>query len=280
MSQLTLQSKLKLSDGNEIPILGFGTYELDGNDAYNAVKWALEAGYRHIDSAEWYENERECGHAILDFCKETDTPRSAIFYTTKLKSNSGYAATKRAIERSLIACGLGYIDLYLMHSPIGGPQARREAWKAICEAQGEGKLKSAGVSCFSVRHLKEMAEGGVPIPAVNQIDLHPFMTRRDIVTYCEEHAIALEAWAPLVRGLRFGHPDIARLATKYGKQPAHVLLRWSIQKGFIVIPKSASKSRIIANTQIFDFRLSDEDIALLDSLDEYLVTDWDPTDTP
>ncbi|TFK50208.1 Aldo/keto reductase [Heliocybe sulcata] len=277
MPSLDLQSRLKLRDGNEIPILGFGTYELDGRDAYNAVKWALEAGYRHIDSAEWYENERECGQAILDFCKDTSTPRSTIFYTTKLKSNSGYEATKRAIERSLKACGLGYMDLYLMHSPIGGPQAREEAWKAICEAQSEGKLKSAGVSCFGVRHLKEMVGSGVPVPTVNQIDLHPFMTRSDIVTYCEQHSIALEAWAPLVRGLRFKHPDIVKLAEKHGKQPAQILLRWS---GFVAIPKSASKDRIVSNANIFDFELSAEEITALDGLDEYLVTDWDPTSTP
>ncbi|KZT20484.1 Aldo/keto reductase [Neolentinus lepideus HHB14362 ss-1] len=280
MPSLHLQSKLKLRDGNEIPILGFGTYELDGRDAYNAVKWALEAGYRHIDSAEWYDNERQCGQAILDFCNETSTPRSAIFYTTKLKSNSGYDTTKRSIDRSLKACGLGYMDLYLMHSPIGGPQARREAWKAICEAQSEGKLRSAGVSCFGIRHLKEMVDGSVPLPTVNQIDLHPFMTRTDIVKYCEDHSIALEAWAPLVRGLRFKHPDIMKLAEKYDKQPAHILLKWSLKKGFIAIPKSASKNRIVSNSQIFDFDLSEAEMTALDGLDEYLVTDWDPTSTP
>ncbi|KDQ59129.1 hypothetical protein JAAARDRAFT_57086 [Jaapia argillacea MUCL 33604] len=278
MADLKLESTIKLSDGNAIPVLGFGTYELDGEGAYKGVKWALEAGYRHVDTAAWYENERECGQAIQDFCRETNTPRSTIYYTTKLKSNSGYAATKRAIQASLDASGLSYIDLYLMHSPLGGPQARKDSWKAICEAQNEGKLKSIGVSCFGVRHLREMVALGGPLPVINQIDLHPFMTRKDVVGFCQEHNIVLEAWAPLVRGLKFRHPSLVKLAEKYKKTPAHILLRYSVQHGYVCIPKSASQARIVANANIFDFELTPEELAELDSLDEYLVTDWDPTD--
>ncbi|KAJ8520768.1 hypothetical protein ONZ45_g2458 [Pleurotus djamor] len=218
MSELTFQSKRKLLDGNEIPILGFGTYELDGKDAYNCVLWALEAGYRHVDSAEWYENEKECGQAILDFCRRSGTPRADIFYTTKLKMNNGYEHTKTAIKNALDQCGLGYIDLYLIHGPLGGKEARLQAWKAISEAREEGILKSIGVSCFGVRHLTEIAESGLPLPAVNQ--------------------------------------------------------------GFIPLPKSVTKARIIANTKLFDFELSPDDMLQLDGLNENLVTDWDPSECP
>ncbi|KAL7279162.1 hypothetical protein ACG7TL_007002 [Trametes sanguinea] len=277
---LTAQSKLKLRDGNEIPIMGFGTYEMEGKEAYNAVRWALEAGYRHIDSAEWYYNEAECGRAIKDFCAATGTPREEIFFTTKLKNNSGFAAAKASVRRSLKECGLDYIDLYLLHSPLGGPQMRHESWKAAMEAKAEGLVRSIGVSNYGVRHLQEMVDASVELPVINQIDLHPFMTRPDVVAFCKKYDIALEAWAPLVRGLRFRHPAIVALAKKYSKDPAHILLRYSLQKGYIPLPKSSTKSRIQSNLQVYDFELTDEEIEKLDSLDEYLVTDWDPTNTP
>ncbi|KAJ7116595.1 aldo-keto reductase [Mycena epipterygia] len=280
MVALDLQSTLKLHDGNAIPILGFGTYEMAGKQAYDAVTWALEAGYRHIDSATWYENENEVGQAILDFCKATGTPRSAIFYTTKLKLNTGYHETLKAIQFSIDECGLGYIDLYLIHGPLGGPKARTECWRAICDAHKEGKMKSIGVSCFGIRHLKEILALGLEVPTINQIDLHPFMTRTDIVNFCHEHKIALEAWAPLVRGLRFDHSSIAALASKYNKEPAQVLLRYCLQKNYVAIPKSVSKTRIKSNTNIFDFELDQQEVLALDGLDEELVTDWDPTDCP
>ncbi|KAI0059236.1 aldo-keto reductase [Artomyces pyxidatus] len=281
MAAITLQTKYKLRDGNEIPVLGFGTYELDGKEAYQAVTWALQAGYRHIDSAEWYENEHECGRAILDFCYSTNTPRSEVFFTTKLKNNDGYEATLNAIQRSLRECGLGYIDLYLIHGPWGGQTARREAWQAIVEAQAQGKLKSIGISTFGMRHIQELIDTGLPLPSVHQIDLHPFMTRTAIVNVClPSRDVGPQAWAAVARGLRFDHPAIVALAKKYNKEPAHILLRYSLQKRFIPLVKSAVQSRIIDNTQIFDFELSGDDVAALDSLDEYLVTDWDPTDCP
>ncbi|KAK7690955.1 hypothetical protein QCA50_006058 [Cerrena zonata] len=268
---------MKLRDGNMIPIIGFGTYEMEGKAAYNPVKWALEAGYRHIDSAEWYYNERECGNAIRDFLKQSGLPRSSIFYTTKLQNNSSYNATKAAIDKSLKACGLEYIDLYLLHSPIGGPEKRRECWRAVCDAKKEGKVKSVGVSNFGVKHLQEMIGGGVELPVLNQVELNPFNTRTDIVELCKLHDIALEAWAPLVRGERFKNSSIVRLARKYEKEPAQILIRYSIQKDFITIPKSQSRPRIQSNCQIFDFDLTEEEMDHLDSLNEDLVTDWDPT---
>ncbi|TFK33452.1 aldo-keto reductase [Crucibulum laeve] len=277
MENLTLNSTAKLRDGNEIPILGFGTYEMEGREAYQAVTWALEAGYRHIDSAAWYENEKEVGQAILDFCKTADVPRSDIFFTTKLKLNNGYANVRKAIQKSLDECGLGYIDLYLIHGPLGGSKARKESWEAICDVYKEGTLKSIGISTFGVKHLKEIVNLGLEVPAVHQIDLHPFMTRREIVGFSQEHGMMLEAWAPLVRGCRFDHPSVVQLAKTHNKEPAQVLLRYSLQKGYIPLPKSVSKKRIISNTKIFDFSLTEEELTELDGLDEGLVTDWDPT---
>ncbi|KAF4613802.1 hypothetical protein D9613_008053 [Agrocybe pediades] len=256
-----------------------GTYELEGKEAYEGVLSALQAGYRHIDSAAWYENEREVGQAILDFCKATNTPRSEIFYTTKLKLNNGYDKVKKAIQRSLDACRLGYIDLYLIHGPLGGPKARKESWQAICDFQKEtGLLKSVGISTFGVRHIKEIVDSGMPVPVVHQIDLHPFMARTEIVEYSKQHGMVLEAWAPLVRGYRFRHPEVVKISQRYDKQPAQVLLRYSLQKGYVPLPKSASKARIISNSQIFDFALTSDEVQALDRLDENLVTDWDPTD--
>lgn len=261
-------------------MLGYGTYELNGKDAYKGVTSALETGYRHIDSAAWYENEREVGTAILDFCKETGTARSSIFYTTKLKLNNGYAKVKQAIRDSLEACGLGYIDLYLIHGPLGGPNARLESWRAICDFQREsgGLLRSIGISTFGVSHMKELVESGLPLPVVHQIDLHPFMARAEIVAFSKKYDLVLEAWAPLVRGLRFSHPQLVILSHKYNKKPAQILLRYSLQKGYVPLPKSASKQRIIENSQIFDFQISEDDVSSLDNLDEGLATDWDPTD--
>ncbi|PCH42364.1 aldo-keto reductase [Wolfiporia cocos MD-104 SS10] len=277
---LNPNSKMKLRDGNEIPIMGFGTYEIDGQEAYTAVKTALEAGYRHIDSAEWYYNEKQCGRAILDFCAKSGVPRSEVFFTTKLQTNAGYKAAKASIARSLETCGLGYIDLYLIHSPIGGRQKRVESWKAVIEAKSEGKVRSVGVSNYGVRHLQELLDAGVELPVINQVDLHPFMTRADIVAVCKEHDIALEAWAPLVRGYRFTHPSIKSLAQKYLREPAQILLRYSLQKGYIPLPKSENPERIKSNINVYDFELSPDEIAHLDSLDEELVTDWDPTKCP
>ncbi|KAH7911695.1 aldo-keto reductase [Hygrophoropsis aurantiaca] len=281
MAPLTLDTKIKLRDGNEIPILGFGTYDLAPEDTAQAVVYALRAGYRHIDSAAWYENEKECGEGIRQFCEESGIPRSQIFFTTKLKANNGYARVKKAIQASLDACQLGYIDLYLIHGPEGGPNRRKESWQAICDAQKDGVLKSIGISTFGIRHMQEMIDSDLPLPVINQIDLHPFRTRTELVAFCKSQDIVLEAWAPLVRGGReFNHPRIKQLADKHGKTPAQVLLRYSLQKGFIPLPKSSSEVRIKQNTDLFGFALEAEDIDSLDALDKDLVTDWDPSECP
>jgi len=263
----------------KIPRFGLGVYESEGEDCYKSVLWALETGYRLIDSAEWYENEEESGRAIRDFMAKTGTPRSEIFYTTKLKENLGYDHARKAIKKSLKLAGLDYLDLYLIHGPHPGQKARLESWRAIEDAVAEGVIRAAGVSNLGVRHLEQLYEAGLKVPiAVNQMDLHPFMRRTELVEFCTEKGIVMEAWAPLVRGMRFKHPALVALAEKHSKTTPQVLIRWGMQKGFIVIPKSIKKERIEDNARVFDFTLGEEDMKSLEDLDENLVTDWDPSE--
>ncbi|TIC18920.1 putative aldo-keto reductase [Wallemia mellicola] len=286
----TLTSRVGLQNGKDIPVLGFGTYESSTEEAYTSVKQALEAGYRHIQSVSnliaiyleylnviGYENEEACGRAINDFMKESNTPRNEIFYTTKLMANNGLEHARKAIHESVRLSGLGYLDLYLIHGPYPSKEARLASWKAIEEAIDEGLIKSAGVSNYGVRHLEELYETSPRYPVtINQLDLHPFMQRSEDVEYNKRRGIVLEAWGPLARAMRFNNPVLKRISESHSKSPAQVLLRWSIQKGYVPLPKSVKKERLAANKEIFDFELSNDDMNNLDQLDEYLVTDWDP----
>ncbi|GAA5822205.1 hypothetical protein JCM11251_004893 [Rhodosporidiobolus azoricus] len=279
----SLTSRVTLNDGNEYPRFGLGVYVTEpGEETYNAVTYALEAGYRHIDGAEWYENEADCGRAIIDFIARTGTPRSEIYFTTKLMHNKTDPAwVETSVDLSLKKAGLEYIDLYLVHGPQDGPECRKAMWEGCCRVKDTGKVRSIGVSNFGVRHLEQLlAENPKYVPAVNQCDFHPFMTRDDIVQFCEAKGIVLEAWAPLVRGERFGHPVVVELAKKYNKSPAQVLIRYGLDRGFIVIPKSTKKNRIEDNANVFDFKLEKADIDRLSSLNENLVTDWEVTTCP
>ncbi|WVQ84791.1 hypothetical protein IAT38_006948 [Cryptococcus sp. DSM 104549] len=274
----SLDGRVQLHDGTSIPQFGLGVYEMSDDETYNCVKWALEAGYRHIDTAEWYENEEPCGRAMADFIKSTSTPRTDIYLTSKLKNNSTYEAAASDLRASLKRAGVEYFDLYLMHSAIGGPQVRKDVWKALCDAKDEGLLKSIGVSNFGAKHIQEMIDQKVPLPTVNQIDLHPFMRHPEIVKICEDNNIVLEAWGPLARARRFDHPSLVKIAQSKGRDVAQIMLRWGLQHGFVVIPKSVSQKRIISNANLFDFELSADEMKELDGLDEYLVTDWDVVD--
>jgi diketogulonate reductase-like aldo/keto reductase len=274
---LSLSSRVKLNNGLSMPRLGFGVYMISGQQCKQAVKLALQAGYRHIDSAKWYANEAECGEAIREFCQETGTARKDIFYTSKLMHNTSFERAKKDIRKSVDACGLEYIDLYLLHGPYPGKKERLEAWRALEDGVEAGLLKSIGVSNYGERHLKELFERQPKIkPCVNQIDLHPFMQRSDLVRFCQVHDIVLEAWGPLARAEKWQDPTLKRLASEYNRSAAQILLRWSLQKGFVPLPKSTHAERIKANTEIWDFELSEASMKELDSLEEYLVTDWDP----
>ena len=283
-NSFSLSTRATLSNEVSIPQIHLGVYLMSEGEASSAVKHALSCGYRAIDSAQMYRNERDCGQAILSWLgdKEANSAglqRSDIFFTSKLASNSSYGAARKSIKQSVKACGLGYIDLFLLHSPYGGRTARLASWKAVEDAIDDGEIKIGGVSNFGVKHLEELIASKPRIlPAVNQIEVHPFNTRENITSFCQEHDILVEAYAPLARALRMKHPTIASLAKKYGSTPAQLMVRWSLQNGFIPLPKSVSKDRIEANGNIGFFEINSEDMSVLSGLDEYLVTDWDPVD--
>ena len=237
-----------------------------------------------FDSAQMYHNEREVGKTILDFLSgpsnTKNLKRDDIFFTSKLASNSSYETARQSIKKSVKTSGLGYIDLFLLHSPYGGKTKRLESWKAVEDAIDDGEVKTGGVSNFGVKHLEELLASKPRIsPAVNQIEVHPFNTRTNITSFCQKHGIIVEAYAPLARALRMHHPVIEALSKKYHCSWAQLMVRWSLQHGFIPLPKSVTKERIEANGQVTGFEIEKIDMEKLDSLDEYLVTDWDPVDT-
>ncbi|KAL8993559.1 MAG: hypothetical protein Q9169_006255 [Polycauliona sp. 2 TL-2023] len=227
-----------------------------------------------------YRNEKEVGSTILKFLSNTPSlKRDDIHFTSKLQSNGSYDAARKAIKQSVKQCGLGYIDLFLLHSPYGGKTARLASWKAVEDAIADGEVKTGGVSNYGVKHLQELlASKPRVVPAVNQIEVHPFNTRTEITSFCQQHDIVVEAYAPLVRALRMKDPVISSLSTKYTCTPAQLLVRWSLQHGYVPLPKSVTKDRIIRNGDVFGFMIDAKDMERMDGLDEYLVTDWDPVD--
>ncbi|TKA72945.1 hypothetical protein B0A55_07550 [Friedmanniomyces simplex] len=276
----TLASRITLNNGLSMPRIHLGVYLMNGSEATTAVKHALEAGYRAVDSAQMYHNEKQVGKSISEYLKaHPDIKREDIHYTTKLASNSDYARARRSISQSVKECGLGYIDLFLLHSPYGGKQARLDSWRAVEDAIKDGEVKIGGVSNYGEKHLDELLASNARIkPAVNQIEVHPFNTRSNLTAYCQEKDIVVEAYAPLARALRMKHPSIVSLAKKYGCTSGQLMVRWSLQHGFVPLPKSVRKERIVENSQVGGFEISGEDIKTMDGLDEYLVTDWDPVD--
>jgi diketogulonate reductase-like aldo/keto reductase len=283
-NNLSLSSRLKLNNGFSIPRIHLGVYLTSGQETIRAVRWALETGYRGFDSAQMYRNEREVGKSILSWLSdEKSNPeklkREDTFFTSKLASNASYEAARKAIKQSVETSGLGYIDLFLLHSPYGGKSSRLASWKAVEDAIADGEVKTGGVSNYGVKHLEELlATKPRIIPAVNQIEVHPFNTRTNITSFCQKNGIVVEAYAPLARALRMKHPTIVSLSKKYSCTPAQLMIRWSLQHGFIPLPKSVKKERIEENAQISHFNIDDADMKTMDGLDEYLVTDWDPVD--
>lgn len=275
---LTLASSVRLHDGVELPALGLGVYRTgSGRATEEAVSWALDAGYRHVDTARIYGNEKEVGTVVRRWCDRYGVDRKGIFVTTKLwNDDHGYDRARRAFDASLRSLGLSYVDLYLIHWPV--PELRGESWRALEAIVGEGRCRAIGVSNFTVRHLAELAQSSRIVPAVNQVELHPFLQQRELVAYCAEHGIAVEAYSPLTKGRRLEDPRLGAVAADLGRSPAQVLIRWGLEKGFVVIPKSADKKRIAENAAVFDFAIGDEAMARLDALDESLHTAWDPSD--
>ena len=254
-----------LADGNQIPLLGLGVWQVpDGRTCEDAVRWALEAGYRHIDTAQAYRNERSVGRALRD----VGLPREEVFVTTKFYP--GHRDPEAEVQRSLERLGVDTVDLYIVHWPQGGPTW---AWDGMQRAQKQGFARSIGVSNFSVADLDAvLAEAEVP-PVVNQVQFSPFEFRRGLLDGCDRRGVALEAYSPLGTGRHLRDRKVARVAERLARTPAQVLIRWALQRDVVVLPKSTHQERIEENAQVFDFQLSDEDMRTLDDLDRTGGTD-------
>lgn len=312
MTSLTLQSTKPLKSGKSIPVLGFGVFESPPEITQRSVTAALEAGYRHFDTAQYYENEAETGSAINAFLESagggaSKTTRSDIFFTTKIlnpvepesgssspskdseqkdgskdegKDEASVSATAESCRASVRRSGLDHADLFLIHTPSSGPAGRKTMWRALQRVQAEGVVHAIGVSNFGVRHLEELKSVGGPQPEVNQIELHPFLQQRDIVTYCRREGIVVQAYCPLTRGERFKDPVLVRVADAHGKSVAQVLVRWSLQRGFVPLPKSDTPARIRQNADVFDFLLSEAEMREIDDLNEDKSIFHNPVDAP
>jgi diketogulonate reductase-like aldo/keto reductase len=260
MSRIDFPSVM-LNDGNRMPMFGLGTFRMSGQDAKRSVKFALKKGYRMIDTAAMYDNEVFVGKAI----RESGLAREDVFITTKLwTSDEGYESAHKAFEKSLMNLGMDYVDLYLIHWPVKGRYM--ESWKAMTEIKLSGRARSIGVSNFQMHHLREILGHFDTPPAVNQVEFHPHLYQRELLDYCRNNGIEVTAWAPLMRGEVIGMEPIERLARKYGKTPPQIALRWNIQHGLIIIPKSVREERIIENSEIFDFELTDDEMKMIDAL--------------
>jgi diketogulonate reductase-like aldo/keto reductase len=252
-------------DGLAMPLLGLGVWQAaEGAETARAVGWALEAGYRHIDTAQLYGNERGVGEGL----RASGVPREQVFLTTKFRP--GRRDPERELQASLQRLGVDQVDLYLVHWPQGGPT---RAWAGMERAARAGLARAIGVSNFSAADLDAVTAGADIAPAVNQVQFSPFQYRRALLEACRRHGIVLEAYSPLTRGRNLAHPTITGIATRLGRTPAQVLLRWAVQRGIPVIPKSVRRERILENAQVFDFALGDDDMGALDALDRTGGTD-------
>lgn len=262
---MTDQLHITLNDGARIPQVGLGVWQTPNNEAAPAVKAALDAGYRHVDTAAVYENEEGVGEGI----RQSGLARADIFLTTKLwNTDQGYEQTLKAFDASLKRLGTDYVDLYLIHWPSAHRGLFVDTWKAFVKLKEEGRAKSIGVSNFHPEHIEKIvAETGV-VPVINQIELHPDFQQREARDFHDKHKIATQSWSRLGQGKLLGHPVIADIAGKLGRTPAQVIIRWHIDNGLVVIPKSVTPSRIVENFKVFDFKLSAEDLEELNALDD------------
>ena len=262
--KLSIDSRVSLSDGNSMPLLGLGTWAAQpGGETRDAVAFALETGYRHIDTAKMYGNEQDVGEAV----RQSSIPRQEIFVTTKLwDSDQGYQTAHDAFDRSMDQLGLEYIDLYLIHWPV--EKLRNDSWRALNDIKESGRTRSIGVSNFSHKHLQELYSYSDIRPVVNQIELSPFLQQPLIASFCRSENIQLTGYCPLAKGRRFDEPVLADIAEQHGKSPAQVMIRWALQKRQAVIPKSSNPKRIVQNADIFDFQIGVDEMVRLDGLDD------------
>lgn len=264
---------LAMNDGRSIPQLGLGVYKIADDEAADAVATAIDAGYRHIDTATLYANEIGVGMGI----RRSGVPRNDLFITTKVwQGDQGYDSTLRAIDVSLEQLGLDYLDLYLIHWPAPAADLYIPTWRAMERAQAEGLIRSIGVSNFHTHHLDRLLEETDVVPVLNQVELHPWLPQLAVREYGTEHGILTEAWSPLARGRLLGNEVLDGIAAKHGVSPAQAIIRWHLQQGIVVIPKSVTPSRIRENADVFGFDLDADDLAAIASLESGERTGADP----
>lgn len=275
MSEIGIDTKVKLNNGVEMPLFGLGTFQATGSGTTDAVLYALEIGYRLIDTAEMYGNETEVGKAV----RRSGIPREEIFVTTKLWNDEhGYERALKSFEGSLKRLGLDYVDLYLIHWPV--EVLRGDSWRALERLYEEGKCRAIGVSNYMTWHLEEVLSTSSTIPTVDQVEFSPYLYQRELLEFCRDSNIQLEGYSPLGKGHVLNSPELVPISKKYSKTPAQILIRWALQHDVVTIPKSSNRDRIRENSDVFDFEIGPEDMLTLDGLNEDLRTSWDPSMAP
>jgi 2,5-diketo-D-gluconate reductase A len=266
---------LTMNDGRDIPQLGLGVYKVPDAEAARVVEVALDAGYRHIDTATLYNNERGVGDGV----RASGVPRGEIFVTTKVwDDDHGFDKTRRAFDTSLELLGFDYVDLYLIHWPVPSRDLFVDTWRALEAIKADGRALSIGVSNFAPHHIDRLlAEtGNATVPAINQVELHPWLPQREVRDYDASHGILTEAWSPLARGRLIGDRVLDSIAAKHDRSAAQVVIRWHLQLGNVVIPKSVTASRIVENFDVFDFELDAADLAAIGGLESGVRTGMEP----
>lgn len=271
-----LQDTTTLYNGVKMPWFGLGVYKVEeGPELENAVKTAINHGYRSIDTAAIYGNEEGVGRGIRAGLKESGISRGELFVTSKVwNADLGYEASLAAYETSLRKLNLDYLDLYLIHWPVKGKY--KEAWRALETLYKEGRVKAIGVSNFQIHHIEDLMKDAEIKPMVNQVEYHPRLTQKEVHDYCKQQGIQLEAWSPLMQGQLLDHPVIKEIADRYRKSIAQIIIRWDLQNGVVTIPKSTKEHRIVENASVFDFELTKDDMERLNSLNQNLRVGPDP----